>query len=94
MVYNHFTTIGKPFQEKKLFQYRFHEPLWDNIANFLDSMRALPLWANRELSASVFGGKQNYDFWHRVFETGKTPQGQQVLVEGINLIKMIQGPTQ
>ena len=39
---------------------------------------------------SVFGGKQNYDYWQTIFESGATPQGQKVLTEGINLIKMIQ----
>jgi len=43
-----------------------------------------------DLSASVFGGKQNYDYWQTIFTTGKTPQGQQVLAEAINLIQMIQ----
>ena len=87
---NYFVTTGKPIQETKLFQYRFPEPLWDNIGHFLDNLRALPLWVNRDLSMSVFGGKQNYDYWQTIFESGATPQGQKVLTEGINLIKMIQ----
>jgi len=37
----------------------------------------------------VFGGKQNYEFWDRIFTTGKSSQGQQVLVEPLNLIKMV-----
>lgn len=90
IVQNFFVTNGKPVQEQKLFQYRFPEPLWDNIGNFLDNLRSLPLWVNRDLSLSVFGGKQNYEYWQTIFESGRTPQGQQVLAEGINLIKMIQ----
>ena len=90
IVHNYFVTTGKPVKEEKLFQYRFPEPLWDSIENFLENLKKLPLWANRELSLSVFGGKQNYDYWQTIFETGKTPQGQHVLPSGINLMKMIQ----
>jgi hypothetical protein len=45
---------------------------------------------NLELSDSVFGGKQNNSTWKTIFETGKTPQGMQVLAKPINLIEMIQ----
>ena len=90
VVEQYFITIGKPVQPKRLFQYRFPEPLWRNIENFLDNLKGLPLWVNQELSLSVFGGKQNYEFWQKVFETGRTPTGQQVLPGGINLIQMIQ----
>jgi hypothetical protein len=34
MVHNYFITTGKAVNEEKLFQYRFPEPLWDNIENF------------------------------------------------------------
>jgi len=89
IVQNYFITTGKPIQEERLFQYRFPEPLWDNIEAFVDSLRLLPLWVNRDLSLSVFGGKQNYEYWQTIFESGKTPQGQQVLPSGINLMHMI-----
>lgn len=91
IVQNYFITIGKPIDARKLFQYRFPEPLWDNIENFLVSLTKMPLWVNHELSLSVFGGKQNYDYWQTVFESGRTPQGQQVLTGGINLMEMIRG---
>jgi hypothetical protein len=81
---------GKPIQETKLFQYRFPEPLWDHIGNFVSNTKKLPVWVNRDLSMSVFGGKQNYEYWQTIFETGKTPQGQRVLATGIDLMKMIQ----
>lgn len=90
IVQNYFITTGKAYQEEKLFQYRFPEPLWDNIENFLVNLRKLPLWVNRDLSATVFGGKQNNEFWQTIFETGKTAQGQDIIPSGgINLIKMI-----
>ena len=90
IVQNYFITTGKPIKEERLFQYRFPEPLWDNIEAFVDSLKLLPLWVNRDLSLSVFGGKQNYEYWQTIFESGKTPQGQQVLPSGINLMQMIQ----
>ena len=90
IVYNHLITQGRPIQEERLFQYRFPEPLWHHIDNFVVNLGKLPLWVNRDLSLSAFGGHQNYEFWQTVFESGKTPQGQQVLVSGINLMKMIQ----
>jgi len=51
----------------------------------------MPLWVNRELSQTVFGGKQNPGYWQTIFESGKTPGNQQILPSGINLMKMIQG---
>jgi hypothetical protein len=91
IVQNYFITTGKTFQDDKLFEYRFSEPLWDNIENFLVNLRKLPLWVNHELSATIFGGKQTYDFWQTIFETGRTQQGQQIIASGgINLMKMIQ----
>lgn len=90
IIQNYFITTGTPFQEAKSFQYKFPEPLWDNIENFLLNLKHLPLWINSGLSQTVFGGKQNYDFWQKIFETGKTPQGQKVMATGINLMHMIQ----
>lgn len=89
-VQNYFITTGKPIQEDKVFQYPFPEPLWDSIENFIVNLRKMPLWINRDLSLSVFGGKQNYEYWQTIFESGRTPQGQQVIPAGINLMKMIQ----
>ncbi len=90
IVQNYFITVGKPIQEDKLFQYRFPEPLWDSIENFIVSLTKMPLWVNRELSQTVFGGKQSPEYWQTIFESGRTPQNQQVLPSGINLMKMIQ----
>lgn len=85
----YFINSGKPIQEEKLFQYPFPDQLWTNIRNFVRNLGALPLWANKDLSATVFGGKQNNAFWQTVFETGRSPQGVQVMAKGINLVEMI-----
>ena len=86
---NYFIMQGKPITERKLFQYRFPPALWERIRMFIRNLRNLPCWVNKELSATVFGGKQNYDFWQAVFETGRTPQGLQVLAAPLNLMEMI-----
>jgi hypothetical protein len=89
IIKQHFIFSGKPLKEEKLFQYQFPFPLWDQIRNFVRNLRLLPVWVNTELSMSVFGGKQNYDYWQTIFETGTTPQNQQVLATPLNLMEMI-----
>lgn len=81
---------GQVIQEDRLFQYRFPEPLWDRVEAFLKNLKSLPLWINLDLSETVFGGKQTYDYWQKIFETGKTPGNQQVLSAPLNLMWMIQ----
>jgi hypothetical protein len=85
IVQSHFISLGHPVDEKKLFQYEFSETLWNNIRNYINNLSALPLWTNNELSNTVFGGKQNYQFWHTIFTTGSSPQGVKVLVQPLNL---------
>jgi len=85
----YFIMLGKPDPQERLFQYPFPEQVWDNIAKFLRNLVDLPLWVNRDLSETVFGGKQNNNFWKTVFETGRTPQSMQVLAQPLNLIEMI-----
>ena len=85
----HFIILGKPDPQSRLFQYAFPDQVWENIAKFLLNLHAMPLWVNRDLSETVFGGKQNNGFWKTVFETGQTPQGMQVLAKGLNLMEMI-----
>lgn len=89
IAYNYFINTGKPIQEERLFQNPFPEQLWTNIRNFLHNLAALPLWANKDLSETVFGGKANNNYWHTIFTTGKSPQGIQVMPQGINLVEMI-----
>jgi len=89
IIRNYFIMQGTPIEERKLFQYQLPFPLWERIRIFIRNFSTLPLWLNTALSSTVFGGKQNYEYWQCVFEKGKTPQGQQVLAEPINLMKMI-----
>ena len=90
IIKNYFIMQGIPIDESKLFQYPFPDQIWARIRTFICSLRDLPLWVNIELSQTVFGGKQNYDFWQTIFESGRSPQGVSVLVEPLNLMHMIQ----
>lgn len=92
VVQMHFTMSGQPFDQSRSFQYLFPEQLWDRLRAYLINMRTLPLWVNRDLSATVFGGKQTSEFWRTIFLDGKTPQGQQVLAAPINIMEMIKEP--
>jgi hypothetical protein len=85
----YFIMQGVPIEESKLFQYKFPVPLWERIRTFVRNFSLLPLWSNTALSSTVFGGKRNYDYWQCIFEKGKTTEGQQVLAEPINLMRMI-----
>lgn len=92
VVQMHFMMSGKPFDQSRSFQYHFPEELWDRLRAYLINLRALSLWVNRDLSATVFGGKQTSEFWRTIFLEGKTPQGQQVLAAPLNIMEMIKDP--
>lgn len=86
---HYFINIGTPDPGNRLFQIEFPDQVWENMRKFLRSFAALPVWVNTELSDSVFGGKQNNSHWKAIFETGRTPQGMQILAQPINLIEML-----
>ena len=90
VIINYFANTGTNYDEENLFMTKFDERIWDNIKNYIDNLRELPLWKDRAMAATVFGGKNNYDFWETVFTTAKSPDGSQVLAEPINYVKMIQ----
>ncbi len=89
-VINQFFAIqGKTIPQDRLFQEPFSEQLWENIRNCVHNLAALSLWKNKELSATLFGGKQNYDYWEHIFRTGKTLDGKPILAKELNIIEMI-----
>lgn len=90
IIKNYFIMQGKPIQEDKVFQYKFPITLWDRIRTFIRNLSNLPVWKNKELSATVFGGKQVNNFWQNIFENGTTPQGLRILSEPLDLMKMIE----
>jgi hypothetical protein len=85
----YFITLGNPDPKDRLFQVPFPDQIWDNIRKFLDNLVVMPLWVNIDMSETIFGGRQTNGFWKTVFETGRTPQGMEVLAKPINLIEMI-----
>jgi len=94
IVQTYFMFTGVPVDDKRLFQQSFPDPLWEKIRSYVVHLQSMPVWVNRELSNTVFGGKQTYAFWKQVFTTGKSPQGVQVLPEPLNLMVMIGGGMQ
>lgn len=54
-----------------------------------ETLYALPVWKDRSMASTVFGGKQSYDYWMTIFRTAKTPDGRQVLAKPLNTIEMI-----
>lgn len=89
IIKNYYIMQGKPIQEDKLFQYKFTEPLWAKIRIFIKNLSNLPLWINKDISSTIFGGKQNYAFWQTIFESGKTSANVQVLSKPLDLMEMI-----
>ncbi len=86
---NYFSNTGKLFDNSKIFQTTFDEQLWINIRNFMINLKLLPLWKDKGMADTIFAGKNNYAYWKIIFETGKSPDGAQVLAKPLNFIEMI-----
>ena len=89
LVKNHFAYTGAMYDDENLFQQKLPNQLWENIRTFLENLRNLPVWKDRSMSATIFGGKNNYEFWKTTFSTGKTPDGTAVLATPLNVAEMI-----
>lgn len=89
LIKNHFAFTGTKYNEENLFQQKLPDHLWDNIRTFIINLRELPIWKDRAMASTVFGGKNNYDFWDTVFENGRTPDGTKVMTSGLNVVNMI-----
>lgn len=89
LVKNHFAFAGTMYNEENLFQQKIPEQLWENIRTFIVNLKDLPLWRDRSMSSTVFGGKNNYDFWKSVFSTAKTQNGTNLLACPLNVADMI-----
>jgi len=86
---NYFSNTGRITDNNKIFQTPFDEQLWKNIRNFMTNLKLLPLWKDKSMADTIFAGKNNYDYWKTIFETGKSPDGAQVLAKPLNFIEMI-----
>jgi len=90
VIEHYYAFAGQPADRERLLQRAFPETLWRRIEAFLRHLTELPCWVDKNLSSTVFGAKQNRDFWKKVFETGKTPSGVRVLTQPLELVRMIQ----
>lgn len=85
-----FITSGTPFDEKAPLQKLLPNNAWNNVRSFIRNLQYLPVWVNHDMANSVFGGKRNTDYWRQIFDEGTTHEGQKVLGQKIDLIKMMQ----
>jgi hypothetical protein len=91
VIEQYYAWTGKYVDKERLLQYKVPEDLWQRIETFLDKLARLPCWVDKELSKTVFGAKQNREFWRTTFESGKTPSGVRVLAKPLDVNEMIQG---
>ena len=89
LIKNFFSMTGELYDDQNLFQIKFPDQLWTNIRCFVRNLRDLPLWMDRTMASTVFGGKQVYEYWNTALRTGKTPDGTQILSKPINVVEMI-----
>ena len=89
---NYFAFTAQMLDKERLLHQPLPDTLWDRIRNFFESVAALPCWIDKQLGTTVFGPKQNLDYWEKVFKTGKAPSGIQILARPLDLNQMIQGP--
>ena len=87
VINQYFAIQGKTISMDGYFQEPFPEQLWENIKKFLHNLAGFPLWINKELSATLFGGKQNNDYWAHIFKTGETIDGKKILTQELNVIE-------
>jgi hypothetical protein len=90
VIANYNAWTNKVVHEDRLLHVRLPDELWGRLENFMESLSRLPCWVDRNLSTTVFGPKQNLDYWEKVFQTGKAPGNIQILAEPLNLNVMIQ----
>jgi hypothetical protein len=82
---------GQLVDDEDLFQRPFPELLWEHVRKVIRNLNALPIWINKDvtISSAVFGGKQTYDFWKHIFDTGTTPGGLRVLAKPLSLSDLL-----
>jgi HNH endonuclease len=89
VVEQYYAWTGRYVEKDKLFQYEMSDDVWARIEAFLRNLCALPCWVDKNLSTTVFGAKQNRDYWRAVFQSGKTPTGVRVLAKALDINEMI-----
>ena len=94
VIEHYFAFTLQMYDKERLLQRQLPDALWEHMRNFLVGVAGLPCWCDKNLSSSVFGPKQNLDYWQQVFETGQTPTGIRVLAQPLDLNQMIQSATE
>lgn len=89
VIENYFAYTGKMVDKERLFHQAIPEDLWVRIETFLKNVGKLPCWIDRELSTTIFGARQNSDFWAQIFKTGTAPNGIRVLAKPLIVAEMI-----
>lgn len=87
-IIHYYLTVNMKYKDemkRNYFKNELDEPLWLHIENYIKMIVGLPLWRDRELSTSVFATKQTTAFWKSVFDTGKSPEGLQVIASPITI---------
>jgi len=90
VIENYFAWTGKMVEKDSLLQAKLPDELWRRIEAFLKNLSRLPCWVDKQLSNTVFGAKQNFDFWKTIFSTSKSPSDVSVLAQPLDIHKMIQ----
>jgi len=89
VIANFFAFTGKVIHEDRQLHTQLPDELWNRVRNFLESLSHLPCWVDTNLSTTVFGPKQNLDYWEDVFKAGKSPSGIRILTAPLDLTEMI-----
>ncbi len=90
VIENYFAYTGRLVHNDRLLHVPLPDDLWRRMERFLINLSGLPCWLDRNLSTTVFGPKQNLDYWEKVFSTGKAPNGITILTQPLELTQMIQ----
>ena len=90
VIEHYFAFAAQMYDKERLLHRPLPDALWDHMRSFLTNLAGLPCWSDKKLSTTVFGPKQNLDFWEKVFQTGNTPIGIPILAQPLDLNQMIQ----
>lgn len=85
-------TAGGFWDKETPLQKRLPETVWTTLDNFFVNFAAVPLWTNPALSLTLFGGKQNFQFWKEVFKTGSANGTVVIAGGGLHLLSLMQPP--
>lgn len=80
---------GQLWDKERPFHRRLPDTVWNSLDHFIANFARIPLWKDRSLSATVFGGKQNTQFWKDAFATGTANQIKILAGGGVNLLELM-----